>query len=273
MKRLMLLLMLVVSSSAVHAQGPRPAAANGQNQKAVPPMKMFDDLYYIGTDYVCAYVLRTSGGLILVDTLYGEFTNHTVEAIRSIGMDPKDIKYILITHGHQDHFGGAKTVRDVSGARVVMTEVDWTLMERSARGDSVPRDIVAKDGDTIRLGNTAVKFYITPGHTPGVLSMEFPVHEGGREYKAFLFGGANVTSNRPEDFKLFIDSVKRLKTSLTGIDVNLASHPWQAGILERGEKLPGRKPGDPNPFVAPADFKAFLDERLSDAETRLAGAK
>jgi metallo-beta-lactamase class B len=133
--------------------------------------------------------------------------------------------------------------------------------------------MVAKDGETLTLGDTTVKFYVTPGHTAGVLSMEFPVKEGNKAYKAFLFGGANVTSNRPEDFEMFINSVKRLTASLSGIDVNLTSHPWQAGILERGEKLKSRKPGDQNPFVAPEDFKAFLKERLTDADARLSEAR
>ena len=130
-----------------------------------------------------------------------------------------------------------------------------------------------KDGDTLTLGDTTLKFYITPGHTPGVASMEFPVYDSGRKYKAFLFGGHNVTSNSPEAFEMFIASVKRLQATLTGVDVNLTSHPWAANIFERVEKLKARKPGDPNPFVAPEEFKAFLQERLEDAETRLTEAR
>jgi len=276
MPALLVLMIAFVGVRYARSQGPRPATASGQNAKAIPPFRIFDDLYYVGIDYVCSYVLKTSDGLIMIDTLYGDFVNHTVEAVRQLGMNPADIKYVLVTHGHQDHFGGAKMLQGLTGAHVVMTEADWTLMERSTRGGSdsvVRRDVVAKDGETLRLGNTTIKFYITPGHTPGVLSMEFPVHEGKQEYKAFLFGGANVTSNRPEDFEMFIKSVQRLSIALSGIDVNLASHPWQAGILERGEKLASRKSGEPNPFVAPQDFKAFLQERLTDAQTRLAEAK
>ena len=274
-----LLLGLVIASAGVptaRSQGPRPATANGQNAKAIPPFKIFDDLYYLGIDYVCSFVLKTSDGLIIIDTLYGDFVNHTVEALQQLGLNPRDIKYVLVTHGHQDHFGGAKMLQGLAGARVVMTEADWTLMERGNRDvpDSiVRRDIVAKDGDTLRLGATTVKFYVTPGHTAGVLSMEFPVHEGKNQYKAFLFGGANVTSNRPEDFEMFIKSVQRLSGELSGIDVNLTSHPWQAGILERAEKLKSRKSGENHPFVAPLDFKSFLQERLTDAQTRLAEAK
>ena len=258
------------------SQGPRPADAGGQNAKAIPPFRIFDNLYYVGIDYVCSYILKTGAGLIMIDTLYGDFVNHTVDAVKQLGMNPKDIKYVLVTHGHQDHFGGAKMIQAFTGAHVVMAEADWALMERTNRGvpDSiVRRDIVAKDGDSIKLGDTTVKFYVTPGHTPGVLSMEFPVNEGNKQYKAFLFGGANVTSNKAEDFEMFITAVKRLMTTLSGVDVNLTSHPWQAGILERGEKLRSRKPGDANPFVDPQGFKAFLQERLTDAQTRLAEAK
>ena len=272
------LLILAVASGSMqdaHSQGPRPANASGQNAKAIAPFKIFDNLYYIGIDYVCSFILKTSQGLIMIDTLYGEFVNHTVEAVQQLGMNPKDIKYVFVTHGHQDHFGGAKMIQERTGARVVMTDADWALLERSGRGadPGLRRDMVAKDGETLTLGDTTVKFYVTPGHTAGVLSMEFPVKEGNKAYKAFLFGGANVTSNRPEDFEMFINSVKRLTASLSGIDVNLTSHPWQAGILDRGEKLKSRKPGEQNPFVAPEDFKAFLKERLTDADARLSEAR
>lgn len=259
----------------VLAQRERPAQASAQNAKVVPPFKMFDNLYYVGVDYVCSYVIKTSAGLILVDTLYDKFTNHPVEALQQLGMNPQDIKYIVITHGHNDHFGGARHIQDLSGARVAMTDADWTLMERSNRGGDtlVKRDIVIKDGDTLQLGDTRLNLYITPGHTPGVASMEFPVFDGGKQYKAFLMGGHNVTSNQAEAFESFIVSVKRLMGTLKGVDVTLTSHPWAALILERGEELKARKPGDPNPFVAPQEFTAFLEERLTDATTRLTEAR
>src|ERR1051326_7595168 len=237
-------LLLLTIACAAHAQGARPAEASAQNAKVIPPFKIFDNLYYVGIDYVCSYVIKTSAGLILVDTLYDKFTDHPVEAIQQLGLNPKDIKYIVITHGHIDHFGGAKKIRDLTGARVAMTEADWNLMERSNRAGPdaiVRRDIIIKDGDTLALGDTTLKLYVTPGHTPGVASMEFPVYDGGKTYKAFLLGGHNVTSNQPEAFEMFIVTVKRLMATLKDVDVNLTSHPWAALILERGEKLKSRK--------------------------------
>src|SRR3954464_2704099 len=85
-------------------QVPRPANLSEATAKVVPPFKMFDNLYYVGLDFVNASVIQTSGGLILVDTLFGEFGEHTGKAMQELGLNPKDVKYILITHGHDDHY-------------------------------------------------------------------------------------------------------------------------------------------------------------------------
>jgi metallo-beta-lactamase class B len=255
-------------------QGQRPPDANPETQKLVPPIRIFDNLYYVGTDYVSAYVVKTSAGLIMIDSLYNEFTAQALQAMERAGLDPKTIKYVLVTHGHNDHFGGARAIQDLSGARVAMTEADWAMAVRPSGGNppALRQDIVIRDGDSITLGDTSFKFYITPGHTTGVASMEFEVLDGTRKHKAFMFGGHNVTSNRAQDFEMFIGSVKRLMSTLSNVDVSLTSHPWGALIFQRAALLAARKPGDPHPFVDPEDFRAFLQERLTDAQMRLAAA-
>lgn len=120
------------------------------------------------------------------------------------------------------------------------------------------------------MGDRTLEFYVTPEHTPGVASTVFPVHDGGNEHRAFLFGGHNVASNDAGAFRLFIESVQGLQQTLEDIDVSLTSHPWASLIFERARLLASRAPGDPHPFVDPEDFEAFLAERLDDARTRLA---
>jgi metallo-beta-lactamase class B len=248
--------------------GQRPAEANPGTQKFAGPIQLFDDLYYVGTNFVSAYVLVTADGLIMFDSLYDEFTNDALAAIRDVGLDPTEIRYVVVTHGHDDHSGGVRRIREVSGARVVMTGEDWAMTDLDETGN-----IVARDGDSIVLGDTVLNFYQTPGHTPGVLSTEFLVHDRGRPHKAFLFGGHNVTSNQAGAFEVFIDSVERLRRDLSGVEVSLTSHPWAALIFERSALLAARLPGGRNPFVDAEDFEAFLDERIDNARSRLAALR
>lgn len=243
--------------------GQRPPDADPATQTYAGPLKLFDNLYYVGTTYVSAYLLVTNDGLILIDSLYRDFTAQALASLRDIGLDPADIRYVLITHGHQDHAGGVEEIRKTSGARVGMTAADWQL------AGAVP-DLTFADGDQLTLGATTIRFFVTPGHTPGVLSMQFAVRDGADTHQAFLLGGHNITSNAAADFSAFIATLERLQDTLDDIAVNLTSHPWAALIFERAALLDARTPGQMHPLVDNADFRAFLDERLTDARQRLA---
>lgn len=243
--------------------GQRPPEADPATQTFAGPLRIFDNLYYLGTDFVSAWLLVTEDGLIMIDSLYQGFTGEALDAVASLGFDPADIEYVLITHGHTDHAGGAAEIKTLSGARVGMTLEDWTLSGQDA-------DWTVEDGDILTLGDTVIRFYKTPGHTPGVLSMLFPVRDGDREYMAFLFGGHNVTSAREQDLVDFVASVERLQRDLPGeVAVNLTSHPWASLVFQRADLLERRGPGDPHPFVDAADFDAFLAERLENGRARL----
>jgi len=259
-------------SAATHGQ--RPPGLTGQTAELVEPIKLFDNLYYVGTTFVSAYLLTTSEGLILIDSLHDDFTAGSLEQIESLGFDLDDIHYVLISHGHADHFGGAHMVKQRTGARVAMSEADWAMAERVDRARAQPpeRDVVYADGDTLTLGNTTIRFYVTPGHTPGVLSMEFTVYDDGRPHKAFLFGGHNVTLRTGDvagAVRNLIATVERLQHTLEDVDVNLVSHPWAGLIFQRAEQLAERGPSDPHPFVDARDFRAFLQERLETHQSRL----
>jgi metallo-beta-lactamase class B len=246
--------------------------------KTVPPFKIFDNLYYVGNDFVSAYLLTTNEGLILIDALYGKYTNQMIQSIKDLGYDPKQIKYIFCTHGHWDHYEGADAVQKLSHARVGMTEPDWQMVEGKIKSDyesknaHLTRDMVIHDGDSLTFGNTTMKFFVTPGHTLGVLSMAFPVRDGNKTYEAFVFGGVGLNFTGVQQTQMYIQSVDRI-LRMNDVQVNISNHPGTGKIFERYELLKKRKPGEANPFVAPEDFQTWLKELRTAAEKKLVEEK
>lgn len=242
--------------------------------KTVPPFKIFDNLYYVGIDWVSSYIITTNDGLILIDALYRDYPAHIIQSIKDLGFDPKQIKYILCTHGHYDHCEGADTLQKLTHARIGMTETDWDIAEGKVKNDyanvnSHPkRDWVIHDGDSLKLGGTTIKFYVTPGHTLGVLSLSFPVRDGSNTYKAFMLGGVGLNFEGVEQTKLYVQSMDRL-IQMKDVQVSITNHPDPGKIFQRAKLLQIRKPGDPHPFVDPDGFQNWLKELKANAEKKL----
>ncbi len=242
--------------------------------KTVPPFKIFDNLYYVGIDWVSSYLLTTDDGLILIDALYRNYPAHILQSVKALGFNPKQIKYILCTHGHFDHCEGADTLKKLANARIGMTEPDWQIAEGKIQNDYanvntlLTRDWVIHDGDSLKLGGTTIKFFVTPGHTLGVLSMRFPVRDGSNTYNAFMLGGAGLNFTGVKQTELYIQSIERIM-KMKDIQVNISNHPDPGKIFQRARLLQTRKPGEPHPFVAPDDFQNWLKELKANAEKKL----
>ena len=249
-------------------------SGNIEYQK-VAPLKVFDNLYYVGPGSVSAWLISTSDGLILIDAAQEPLVDHVIDSIRKVGFDPADIKYILISHGHLDHFGGVGKIQALSGARVATLAEDWELIEATMAAPARPnrplgvpfsRDMVLEDGQTLTLGDTSLKVYKLPGHTPGSPSFEFTVYDNGTPYKAFLFGGPGQR-NGVEGGTQFLNSLRRIKAELADVDVPvhvhsyLRTYPYDSGgtVFEPMAKLAMRKAGDPHPFVDNAQWRRWLD--------------
>ena len=279
------LLQMNVTGQTAGQAGPAPGESLSQSYRGsqstnveyqkIAPFKVFDNLYYVGPGSVSVWLIPTTDGLILVDSTQEPLVDHVVDSIRKVGFDPKDIKYILLTHGHLDHFGGAGKIQALSGARVATLEEDWKLIEatyqnpgRGNRDPGVPlkRDMVLREGQTLTLGKTSLKVYKLPGHTPGSPSFEFTVYDNGRAHKAFLFGGPGQR-NGVEGGTEFLNSIRRLKKEFADVEVPVHVHsylntyPYPSGgaILEPAMKLKQRKPGEPHPFVDNAFWRTWLD--------------
>src|ERR1041384_1518398 len=191
---------------------PRQETVPPRSQWYQEPRQIFDNLYWVGNLRNNAWVIKTSAGLIVLDTLFHYTVEpEIVDGIKKLGMNPRDIKYVLITHGHGDHDEGAKILQDL-GAHIVMARPDWDLMLNGTPlpGGNPKRDTVATDGQKITLGDTTVTIYVTPGHTDGTLSFIFPEKDHGRTRVIAYSGGTayNFPRSVPR-FQAYIDTQKR----------------------------------------------------------------
>ena len=165
------------------------------------PGRVFENLYFVGSSWVSAWAIRTSQGVILIDALNNadEARQLIDEGMRKVGLDPADIRFVIVTHAHGDHYGGLDYLRPRYKPAVVMSEADWRQAEGRLEFDSAlwgrpprfdaARDRKMSDGSRLVLGDTAVTAYLTPGHTEGTLTLVFDVTVGGKTHRALLWGG------------------------------------------------------------------------------------
>lgn len=206
------------------------------DERVVKPTKIFDQLSYIGDAFVGVWVLETSGGLILFDAMNNpaDVDNIVEPGLKALGLNSADIKYILLTHGHADHWGGGLTLQDRTKAKLWVGDKDADLLAPRAGATLHPPrvDKAVADGDTLTLGGTTVKLFVTSGHTPGSLSAIFPVTDNGAAHKVAVFGGYGlpiVLEPGPGQAGLlaYIKEAERFREigRREGVDVALSTHP------------------------------------------------
>jgi metallo-beta-lactamase class B len=220
----------------------------------LPPAKVFDNLYVLGDESVSAWALTTPEGIILFDAMFvGNVHETIVDGLRELGLDPNDIKFAIISHGHNDHFGGAAYLQENFGARIVMSEQDWAHMRVWPQREPLapfPRDDIAvRDGYTVSLGGTTVDVYLTPGHSPGTLSSVFPVRDGNDTHYVGYWGASAVSFLPPEEIVEYMASADRFARIDARVDVPLTNHPYIDGSMLKLAALERRGRGDPHPFV------------------------
>ena len=232
---------------------------------------MFDNLYFVGQSEYSAWAVTTSDGIILLDTLFDYSVEDEVAGgLTQLGLDPATIKYAVVTHPHPDHHGGAKFLQDRYKTRVVMSAPDWDVIDR-LNGTKPARDIVATDGQRLTLGDTTITLYVTPGHTPGTLSMVFPVRENGRTHTVAYWGGNGLNADR-ESLEQYTRSAQRFAgiAQQAGADVMMSNHTDWDGSKVYLPKLGNPVRGAANPYVVGAQgVKRYLDVARECATARI----
>ena len=241
----------------------------------IDPFMIADGLYYVGDKKVCIHLIDTGDGLILIDSGYLGAEHLLVDSIWRAGFDPADIKIILHTHGHTDHYGASSEFARMYGCKLAMSRIDTELIRRKAAEGcvgganhplaTVPKmDIEIDDGDIIELGNVKIRCVLTPGHTEGVLSLFFDVTYLGKTYTAGLMGGAGTNAmtlpyiyknGYTEDLpKKMLSSIELLRGET--VDIHLGNHPGNNHTLEKRQK---QLEEGGNPFIDSESWVNFLN--------------
>jgi len=242
-----------------------PASAPARDTWYAEPAKVFDNLYFVGGKIHSSWALTTSEGIILIDTIYPYNSEElVVGGMRKLGLDPSNIKYLLISHAHADHIGGAEMLQTRYRVRIVMGGPDWDLVAKHPnryKTMAPRRDIVATDGMKITLGDATVTIWLTPGHTPGTMSYTFSVLDRGKRVNVAYSGGTafNFVNNTPDpgirNFQTYIDSQKHMaaRAASTGATVLLSNHSEFDNAYNKNRMLAGRGNGL-HPYEIGADW-------------------
>jgi metallo-beta-lactamase class B len=249
------------------------------------PFEIFDDVYWVGTEGLAAYLFSTPDGLILLDVGMPQNAELVEASIRKLGFEVEDVRYLLNSHAHLDHSGGLARLKAASGAQLVASAGDRYALENGvypgweSRTDlnfpAVDVDRVIGDGDTVSLGGVTLTANLTPGHSPGCTSWSFAARDRGREYRALVFCSASVALNRlvpdpqyPGIVDDYRDTFRRMKKMQ--VDAYLAPHPEQFGLAAKRARV---AEGEMNPFVDAAEkarriaaFEQAFDEALTDQQ-------
>jgi len=226
----------------------------------IPPAKAFDNLYYLGSPYQSTWAVTTSAGIIIIDSGYDYSAKELITGgLTKLGLDPNQIKYVILTHIHSDRIWGTPYLQKTyPNAHVIASEADW---EADAKTNDPPelkpkKDMVATDGMKLTLGDTTLTLYSTPGHTPGTTSIIIPLKDGKDKHVGAVWGGINADMGRngvqyfptlQDTFKTWIASAKKFQeiTAKENADVYITLHPFYDKAIDKLHALKFRKPGDP----------------------------
>jgi metallo-beta-lactamase class B len=225
------------------------------------PFRLYGNTWHVGPRGLGVVLITAPTGHVLID---GGVPGNAplIEAnIRSLGINPRDIKWILNSHAHCDHAGGIAQLASASGAQVIASSADTQLLARGGRddpqyGDRFPFPPVrvtrtVADGESLRLGDLVLTAHSTPGHTKGNTTWTWKSCEGARCLQMVFVGSLSAP-----DFKLVANPkypgiVKDFENSFAVVealpcDIALAPHPGMVDFWERVDK---RDKGDANALI------------------------
>ncbi len=249
---------------------PPPAAPAGRppGNRATParetwyaePARVADNFYFIGTQIHSAWALVGSEGIIVIEALFDYAAKDEIlGGLKKLGLDSNKVKYVILSHAHGDHDGGAKMLQDtIPSVHLVYGAEDWEAVDKAQNhmGGKPKHDVTGDDGMKISVGDASVRIVTTPGHTPGTLSYLFEVRDHGRPLRIAYVGGTAIPFNANAEFyDRYIASSKKMAKAAAeyGATVLLSNHTEFDNAFFKAHAADDRKDSEANPFDVGAD--------------------
>jgi metallo-beta-lactamase class B len=273
---------------AAGARGAAPAAPGGRGGTPArdtwyaEPAKVADNFYFLGTKIHNAWALVGSEGTIVLEALFDYAAqDEIIGGMKKLGLDTSKVKYVILSHAHADHDGGAKLLQDeIPGVHLVYGAEDWDAVDRSTNhaGGKPKRDIVGTDGMKISVGDASVQLVTMPGHTPGTLSFLFEVKDNGKPLRVAYVGGTAIPFNADAAYyDTYLASSKKMADAAAnfGATVLMSNHTEFDNGFFRAHAAAARRPGAANPYEvgkeAVARYFTVVQDCTMAARIRAAG--
>jgi metallo-beta-lactamase class B len=242
-------------------RGPAPAAPTARGGTPAKetwfaePAKVADNLYFLGTRVHSAWAIVGSDGIIVLEALFDYAApDEIIGGMKKLGLDTRKVKYVILSHAHADHDGGAKMLQDeIPGVHLVYGAEDWDSVDRSTNhaGGKPKHDIAGTDGMKISVGDASVQIVTMPGHTPGTLSFLFEVKDNGKPLRIAYVGGTAIPFNgEAAYYDGYLASSKKMAKAASdfGATVLMSNHSEFDDAYFKAHTAAGHKAGETNPF-------------------------
>jgi metallo-beta-lactamase class B len=246
------------------------------------PAKVADNLYFLGTKIHNAWAIVGNDGIIVLEALFDYAAqDEIIGGMKKLGLDTGKVKYVILSHAHADHDGGAKLLQDeIPGVHLVYGAEDWDAVDRSTNhaGGKPKRDMVGTDGMRISVGDASVQIVTMPGHTPGTLSFLFEVKDNGKPLRIAYVGGTAIPFNADAAYydRYLASSKKMAKAAADfGATALMSNHTEFDNGFFKAHAAAARKPGVANPYQvgkeAVARYFAVVENCTTAARIRATG--
>lgn len=275
---------LAAANPATVAEHQAACAGKDGWSDPAPPVRVFGNVYDVGTCGIVSLLITGPHGHILLDAATAEAAPSIAANIERLGFKLSDVKLIGASHEHFDHVGGVAELQRLTGATVMSMPAAYLTFETGIVNREDPQwgmhkpfpgakvGIMLSDGFVARQGPLSLTAYVTPGHAPGSTTWSWRSCDGKRCVNIVYADSVSAVSAEEYRFSDHKKYVAAFRDSLFKIarlrcDLLITPHPGASNFYDR---LAGKAPLiDRSACKAYADRgRKALDERLAKEQAK-----